>query len=40
MVKQAARCHFVLDDGDDGSHGGDNGDDGSHEGDDGRTPTN
>jgi hypothetical protein len=40
VVKQAARCHFVFDDGgsdgDDGSHD----DDGSHGGDDGGTPTN
>jgi hypothetical protein len=50
VVKQAARCHFVFDDGgsngdggskgNDGSHGGDDGDDGSHGGDDGGTPTN
>jgi hypothetical protein len=41
MVKQAARRHFVFDDGssddDDGSHGDD---DGSHGGDDGGTPIN
>jgi hypothetical protein len=44
MVKQAARCHFVFNDGgsdgDDGSHGGDDGDDGSHGCDDSGTPTN
>jgi hypothetical protein len=45
VLKQAARRHFVFDDGgsdrshngDDGSHSGDNG---SHGGDDGGTPTN
>jgi hypothetical protein len=41
VVKRAARCHFVFDDGgsdgDDGSHYGDDGDDGSHGG---GTPTN
>jgi hypothetical protein len=42
VVKQAARRHFVFDDGnsdgdDDGSH---DGDDGSHGDDDGETPTN
>jgi hypothetical protein len=41
VVKQAARRHFVFDDGgsdgDDGSHSGD---DGSHGRDDGGTPTN
>jgi hypothetical protein len=36
VVKQAARRHFVFDDGGNGSHG----DDGSHGGDDGGTPTN
>jgi hypothetical protein len=43
MVKRAARCHFVFDDG--GSYGNDgsHSDDGSHSGDDGDnggTPTN
>jgi hypothetical protein len=41
VVKQAARRHFVFDDGgsdsDEGSHGGD---DDRHDGDDGGTPTN
>jgi hypothetical protein len=42
MVKRAG-CHFVFDDGgdgSDGSHDGGDGDDGSHGGDDGGTPTN
>jgi hypothetical protein len=46
VVKQAARRHFIFDDGgsdsDDSSHGddGSHDDDGSHGGDDGGTPTN
>jgi hypothetical protein len=41
VVKQAARCHFVFNNGgSDGSHGGDDSDDGSHSGNDGRTLTN
>jgi hypothetical protein len=44
VVKQAARCHFVFDDGcsngDDGSHSGDDGDDSSRSGDDDETLSN
>jgi hypothetical protein len=43
IIKQAARRHFVFDDGgsdsDGDSHDGDNGSDGSHGSDDGGTPT-
>jgi hypothetical protein len=43
VVKRAARCHFVFDngsdDGDDSSHDSDDGSDSSHGGDDSGTPT-